>query len=172
MPKGTEVAEGGLAAEMASVMTSAGGGGGLGAALNGLDMSKVSDGFTLVPEDTEVILVVRKSDAKKSGAGNDMVALQLEVEVPEEYAGCKVWDNLVLTPASLWKFKSMAKATGLLSTDGATFIGDSEKDFINKRVGAVLVQDEYNGKKKNVVKGGYTVPKDGVGSDDDAPKFA
>jgi hypothetical protein len=152
--------EGGLAASMDAMMSgrpAAGAAPGGGLNLGGLDLSKVGDG-NLIPQDEWVDSEVVSAVSQKATTGNNMIVLQLKTVAPGQYAGAQMYDNLVLSDAALWKFKSAAKACGLLSADGASFLGRDERDFVGKVLRHQVKVDEYDGRERNKVKGGYKAP--------------
>lgn len=62
-------------------------------------------------------------EVKNSTAGNQMIKATLTVrdDVEQDGRKRKVWDNLVATPAAMWKFQQLFKALGF--EDGKKFDG-------------------------------------------------
>jgi hypothetical protein len=82
------------------------------------------------------------------------IDMTMKITFPAQYAGVTIWDTITFEKA-LWKFKSIARACGLLSEDGSVFIGDSEQDFLQNVVRFGIVHSEWKGKPQNKVAGGY-----------------
>lgn len=170
----TKENKGGIAAEMEAMMNSRPASNGesgfsLGGSLQGLDLSKTGDG-SLIPNDEWVDVEVLEAKGMKAATESNMVVLKVKTVAPGQYAGVTMYDNLVLTDKALWKFKSAAKACGLLSSDGATFIGSSEKDFVSKIMRCQVIQSEYEGRVRNKVKGGYSAATGEYGPGHDGPE--
>lgn len=143
-----------LSAAMASLLSSqAQMAGGLGA----IDMGAVLDmNFRLVPEQIDIESVVVRVDKKTFDSGNDGFVLHLRTTFPLEHAGVTLRDNVVLTANALWKFKSLCRATGLLSEDGKRFIGQSEQDFVEYVLRHQIKHEVYNGEARNKIAGAYS----------------
>lgn len=122
--------------------------------LTGLDLSKVGDG-RLAPDNTWLGLRILETKGGKSAKGNRKVDVKMRVVAPQEFAGGVVYDTLTLTEEAMWKLKSMAAACGQLDEQGV--VQGSTRNFVDKEVMAQVIVDEYNGRKKNKVKGGYEV---------------
>jgi len=134
----------------------AGGGVGLGIDLSQIDLSGVVAGqYRVLPEELDYEAEIQAVDPERSQNGNPMLKLTLKVTFPTEFAGTKLWDRVVLTEASMWKFKSLAKACDLLDPDGAKFIGQGPQDFKDYVVRFRIKHDLYNGAIQNKVNGGY-----------------
>ncbi len=110
----------------------------------------------LLDTNLEYEAVINKIEGKLSSDNNPMLNLEMTITFPVAYAGCKIWDNVMFTDKSLWKFKSLARATDLLAPDGSVFIGNSEQDFVNNIVRFNVKHDTYEGTTRNKIAGGYT----------------
>lgn len=80
----------------------------------------------------------------ESSTGKPMLKFTWTIQ-DGEYAGRKVWDNVVLSVQ--WKVKQYAECAGIES--GAEI--DTE-DFVGMEALLDIIQDEYNGKVNNKIK--------------------
>lgn len=151
----------GFAARMNGMMKGTNAGG---VSLRNVDLSKASTGYAMLEENVDFIFNVEKAEAKVSQTGNAMIVLSLS----EQESNTKVQDYVTYGGDNPWKFKSLCHATGTLSDDGASFIGDSERDFVGKQVVGRVQHDLYQGEKRNKIKGGYKVVESGV---EEHPEF-
>lgn len=87
-----------------------------------------------------------KAEVKKSSKGNDMISVQHEI-ISGEFAGRKVFDNIMLMVESAFKMKQYAEVVGVESGDEI-----DTSDFLNKECVVQLGQREYNGQMQNDVK--------------------
>lgn len=140
--------------------------GGLMDVIGNVDLGNVSEGGgRLLPvtddndEKIEYEWRIEKSEATMSKKDNKQLSLELTCVWPAQYKGAKAWDQCVLTENAMWKFKSLARAAGLLSQDGKSFTGNSESDFKGRIVGATVYHDEYQGKVRHKIDGGYFEPQ-------------
>ena len=132
--------------------------------LHSLDMGTEDVGnFRQIPADVWIEAEITKTELKTSSNGNPMIALQLKATWPNEYVGCVIWDQVVITQAAAWKYKSICAAcvdeegNRLLSEDNRRFTGTDEQDFVGNVVR--FKSDEAtvsaNGSIFNKIKGGY-----------------
>ena len=94
---------------------------------------------------------ISKAEVKKSGSGNNMISLTLDI-TEGEYAGRKLFDHLVLIESCMWKVKNYCEAIGI--TSGSAI---DTQDFIGVELICTVVQeegkDQYAGTLRNAVKG-------------------
>lgn len=141
-------------------------GGAPAANLGGIDLSKASSGFALLPENEDTLFLIEKIVASIAATSkNPMLTLTLAAEG----TNIKIIDYVVYGGDNPWKFKSMCEATGLLSDDGSAFTGSSERDFIGKHIVARVKHDVYQGDKRNKIQGGYKKPN--TDTEGDEPDF-
>lgn len=77
------------------------------------NLEDVKDSFELLPTDAYEAKIT-KQELKKSAAGNNMIAIEWTV-LTGDFAGRKVFDNIVLMEATAWKVKQYAELIGLES---------------------------------------------------------
>jgi len=130
------------------------------------NLSTVDDAsFRLIPAGTEVVAVINKASVEKSGSsGDNMIKLELSVVEPAEYKGVKIWDQVVLTEKSLWKYKRLCRVCNLLSPDGSRFVGSGVESFKGNNIAFKVIEEEYNQRQYNKVAGNYEFPSSGVAS--------
>lgn len=109
----------------------------------------------LLPEDLVYESCVVECKGDVSSAGNPMLSVKLKTVFPKEYAGVTLYDNIVVTGDNPWKFKSFFTACELADPTGARCIAKSPNDFVDYVVRHGIQHDEYAGKKKNKINGGY-----------------
>lgn len=95
--------------------------------------------------------VIDEIERRTSNAGNEYLRMMLEVVLPQEHAGRKVWENVMLTDGA------KQRALGLLKSAGVKHAIDPTNDdqVSNALSGAVvccrLKITEYQGKRRNEV---------------------
>jgi hypothetical protein len=73
-----------------------------------VDFSQVEE-YELVPEG-DYLVEVDEVETKQSSTGKAMMTLQLTIKEPEEYAGRKLFDNMLLEGKALWRTKRELEA--------------------------------------------------------------
>jgi hypothetical protein len=128
--------------------------------LTTFDLSGIEVGSTQVlPLDLTYeseILEVTGSRSKEKG--NPMMELKLEICHPPQYAGVKIYDYVSTDPNALWKLKSLASATGLLSEDKSRITARSIQDFKGQVVRHNVRHEIYDSKTRNKIAGAYDAP--------------
>jgi uncharacterized protein DUF669 len=98
---------------------------------------------------------VTNAEEKQSKAGNAMIELELQVDVPGKNGGIKVWDRLVFAKDSTWKVDDFRRSTGEKLVEGP---GSFEAEDCVDRFGRLrLTVEEYEGRSRNRV-GQYLDP--------------
>lgn len=91
---------------------------------------------------------INEMKLKKSAAGNDYFAITYKVINDDEFAGQKLWDNVSLVPAALFKLKQLSLACGINIEDEL----DTE-DFLGATLEVVVdIGKNQNGEDRNEVK--------------------
>lgn len=106
-----------------------------------------------VAEAGEYTLEVKKTEVKKSNAGNQMINIGLQIIDDEDFGGTYVWETLVLIESCKFKMAQFMAAAGL-DMDSAELDLD---EWIGETVQVVLDVESYtNGAgqevEKNVIK--------------------
>jgi len=84
-----------------------------------------------------------------SQKGNPMFYVTWTLMGDAPPAGQKVFENFTMTPEAYWKLADLFQATGFKSTDGTGF---DSMDLVGQVCRLVLVEDEYEGRKRAKVK--------------------
>lgn len=111
----------------------------------GYKLEEQSSSFEPMPAGSYFTKII-KAEVKKSSKGNDMISVQHEI-ISGEFAGRKVFDNIMLMQESAFKMKQYAEVMGVESGDEI-----DTADFMNKECCVQLGQREYNGSIQNDVK--------------------
>jgi len=132
--------------------------------------------FTPIPAGEYVMTCAEVHTKDEHGADlqtkdhDPMWRLILAVDPPSEFAGRKVFDQMIFggKQALRSRLKLICSRLAGKKTDGALEIEPS--DFVGKRARVSVIVDEYNGTKNNKVSfAGYdhldAPPKDGAGSE-------
>jgi Protein of unknown function (DUF669) len=104
----------------------------------------------VVPEG-EYSFTVKNAEEKVSKAGNPMIELQLQVDVPGKNGGIRVWDRLVFAEGMTSKiddFRIATGETGLVKGQPATF---EDSDCIDRTGKARIGIEIYQGREKNKI---------------------
>lgn len=133
--------------------------------LNDLQLGNIPDGgggrlLPLKGADGQIAKydwVVSEALMKTSSTGNKMLSIKLTGSKNTPSEGIVIYDNCVFIDNSLWKFKSLARAAGLLAPDGSAFIGNSTRDFVGKLIAAPIKHDTYEGVTRNKIASGYEI---------------
>ena len=128
-----------------------------GSLLNQMDLSNVEEmNFKLLDTNLEhEAMIVEAKMGTSESSGQPKLAITLSVTHPQDGVKVKIWDNITFGENARWKFKSLARACGLLDDTGARFIGSGEQDFVGHVVRFRVMHDEYDGRKNNKVDKGY-----------------
>jgi hypothetical protein len=144
---------------------------GAGNPLGSIDFNAVPDaGRTiLLPTDVQCEFEIKNVQLQqaKTGARSQMIVLEMVSTFPQGYEGVKVWDQCSFEPTSLWKVKSVLAACGLL--ENGRFTGRSYADLQGNVVRATVFHDNYQGRTKNKIAGGYEEAWETPGLDVAAP---
>lgn len=152
------------------------------------DEKQAGSGFDALPVG-EYECIISGIEQKTSGAGNDMLKLELTVREDVDQVGGKrkFFDNLVFTEKALFKVHQILKAIGIESGKNYDSYVDMIKDLAYKPVRLKNKHEEYNGDQKDRVNyymetkhpiaGGigstqadpFSVPAAAAISDDDLP---
>jgi hypothetical protein len=132
--------------------------------LTALDLSGISEGGRLLDVNLDYEASIEDAEIKSNKAGDGkMLSFKLKVTFPASYVGSVLYDQASFKEGGIWKFKSIARASELLSEDGAKFVGTSAKDFNGSIVRFKIKHDEWQEKVTNKVAGGYEPGKDTPG---------
>lgn len=123
------------------------------------NVSAKEEGFGLVPEGTYEARI-KTAVEKQSQAGNDMWEISLQI-VSGEFAGRIIYDRLVFSPKAISRVRQFCDACGYVLPE----TGEVEMItgyFLDRRVGVVIVHEEWNGKNRDKVSfDGYLKPAAG-----------
>lgn len=128
-----------------------------------IDMTGVEAGGTSRVEDGDYTLEVQQAEKKNSSSGNPMIAWEFTV-AKGEYEGAKIYHNTSLLPQALFNLKNLLLAMGVSVPNGKMKLDlDS---YVGNLVGAEIMNEEYDGKKRPKVVDFY--PTDDDDMEDDA----
>lgn len=85
----------------------------------------------------EYVCRLRSVEARTASTGNPMWVTEWEVADPDnsEHNGRRLWANVVLTDAALWKVKEFFYAFGVSeTTDTEDLIGESARLYVSQRI--------------------------------------
>lgn len=124
-----------------------------------LDFSSVADREPLEPGFYHCrISAVESKESQKSG--NPMLVITYDVvgdAAGNSVAGQrKLWDNLVLTEAALWKVKAIFSALGIPTEE---IINLDTDELVGRELGVKVVQEVYDGENRNYTKGYVHIDK-------------
>ena len=146
-----------------------------------LSKSEFDEGgtFTALPEGEYVFQITDFKEVDRDGndlvtkKGDPQVNLTLEVVTPEEFAGRKVWHNVIFYKPDSPSIKGIGMTRHFLHCANLVYQGDLDtdpNDFVGKRIRATVVHnDKYVNLDQvtldeklfgNVNPGGATDPKD------------
>jgi len=115
----------------------------------GMDLENVQSTFETLPGGV-YNAKISKAEITKAKSGNNMIKLTLDI-TEGEYAGRKLFDNLVLIDTCMWKVKNYCEVIGI--TSGSAI---DTQDFIGVELVATVVQEEgkgdYAGQLRNAIK--------------------
>lgn len=109
--------------------------------------------FEPIPSGTYTVKITNKSD-KTTQNGDPMVNIELTIQGSGDYAGRKVWDNIVIPQEGSPAIKILGRTKHFLHCIGEPYEGDIEIDsdaWLDKVITIVVGMDTYKGKKKNIV---------------------
>lgn len=101
--------------------------------------------------------VVKADFENAKSSGNPQISYKLKTTFPVEDAGIVIYGQATIAGDNPWVFKSLANACELLDPTGARCIAKSAQDFVGNIVRFAVFHDEYNGKWRNKVNGGFEV---------------
>lgn len=149
---------------MGALMNGSTGVGHTSAFFGSLDMSNVSGGtLVALPNGEDYDFYIQSVSMGKSGPGNAVARVKLEVTEDYAEAGSCIMDTVTFTEAAMWKAKSLFDACGMLS-DAGTYMGNNEKDLVGFVVHGKVKTEPYNGEDRSKVDGGYKVSERGKGA--------
>ena len=100
----------------------------------------------LAPGDYELEIIEHEFGVTQKGDD------KLTIRLGDNDSGCHVWCNLMFTPKTKWKVKSLLKALGI-GSEGAEV--DVNEEMCNRmkgsKVWANVSIDEYNGTRRNQI---------------------
>tara|TARA_Y100001963_G_C6650290_1_gene385375 strand:- start:212 stop:616 length:405 start_codon:yes stop_codon:yes gene_type:complete len=100
----------------------------------------------LAPGDYELEIIEHEFGVTQKGDD------KLTIRLGDNDSGCHVWCNLMFTPKTEWKVKSLLKALGI-GSEGAEV--DVNEEMCNRmkgsKVWANVSIDEYNGTRRNQI---------------------
>lgn len=104
-------------------------------------------GARILPEGPILLEVSGISQEEGQDSGQPYLAFEFDVIEEGDYHGAKVWDNISLSPAALWKFRGFLDCLGVETEDSAMDVD------LDNLLGMVVVghiaHEEYKGKTKN-----------------------
>ena len=119
-----------------------------------LDFSNVSNRDPLEPGLYHCRIA--SAEMGTSSAGNPMIKVTYDVigdadgnEVP---GGRKLWDNLAITEAAMWKIQQVLVACGFEIPEGGQLPNFDTDELVGCDLGIVVVQDTYQGQVNNKTK--------------------
>ena len=117
------------------------------------DEYQEQEDFQLLPDGTYMFEIYEVSDGYSSN-NDPMPNITLRCIEEGEYEGNKVWDNILIPSPDSPAHKIIGRTKRFLHAIGEPYQGDFDVDtdnWLNKTVEAKIGQEEYNGRKKNVV---------------------
>lgn len=127
-----------------------------------IDMTGVEAGGTSRVEDGDYTLEVQQAEKKNSSSGNPMIAWEFTV-AKGEYEGAKIYHNTSLLPQALFNLKNLLLAMGVSVPNGKMKLDlDS---YVGNLVGAEIMNEEYDGKKRPKVVDFYPTDDDDMEDD-------
>lgn len=107
----------------------------------------VNGNFETLPAGTYTVQLTDYGTKTAKDSGNEYVHCEFEI-TDGEFAGRKIWDNIVFTPTALWKFKAFAIATGFGNVDDPDGIetDDIFQNAMNEPVMVKVVIDKFTNK--------------------------
>ena len=113
-----------------------------------INFSKV-DTSGLLPEG-DYTCMVENVEERKSAAGNEVWRITLCVEAGE-FAGRKIYDNLVWTEKAFRRIKQICEAIGGICSEQDAEVEILPSQILGGRVVASLIHEVYNGEKREKV---------------------
>ena len=96
--------------------------------------------------------IIKEVEVSKSKSGNDMIKITVVIrdDVKQPFAKRKVWDYLVATEKTKWRFNQVAKAVGLENGAKVATIHEFAKSILYGTVKIEIKheQDTYQGETK------------------------
>ena len=111
----------------------------------GYKLEDQTAGFTPLPAGNYACKI-ESAEVGTSQNGNNMIKLKLIV-LDGEFAGRKLFDNIMLMQESAFKMKQYAEVIGIESGEEI-----DTQDFMNRECIVLLGQREYNGQLQNDIK--------------------
>lgn len=116
-----------------------------------IDLSKVSSGFSVIPDGTYRATLSQRSfdvreNGKNQGADTLKVSFNVDAEAHPELKGRKIFDNIDLVESQYWRLRSLADALGASEAEVAAFDADAMLPAYieaNTQVDIVLGHREY-----------------------------
>jgi len=109
--------------------------------------------FSPVP-DGEYPVEIKKINLRQTRNRNKMWNIEFEI-VAGEYEGRKIWDNLVKTDNSEWKFQNLFIACGYggdeVKNGGHVYVSDNGDELLGKNLIVEVSTEEYNGEERNKI---------------------